>query len=569
MSAQHGYSKAKATRRRLVSALASFVVVSFYITTSAPLVGFGRSLQVIPQQHTQQTAAIPGSKPNILLLMLDQWRYDWDGMHNTTSNGESLPLKMPFLKSVADRGTRFTQAYIATPLCAPVRACLAAGKEYDHSGVLENSPNNWPIKSSQTTIYKLLRDQGGYHTMSVGKDDLYHNDPKFHAFPGSPFPPEPWDVGFSDMRRSASKDRVLKEGSKGAFDLFRKHLESHHVTSTSTDNNNNNKTYKAYDIYQDCYHGKVNDPTSQCNSETFTDDLYPDDFVRDSAIDILQNKPPDKPWFLQVNFPGPHPPVFVTSKMASDVRERQWPKPVDANQVWVDYWKCPDFTGGPQYGGRCNYGGELERLDALMKSIVEKDHVLQTNNTIVCITGDHGEMLGDHNMGGKKVPWQPSIMVPLVCMGPGIIAGKVYSDPVATLDLGGTFLELAGVAKPDDKHMTTESLLPVMTSNNKPLPREVVHTGLEQWRAVIRLIDGVSWKLVCCIGDCPNAPSWTAKAVKGWNVLLYDTEADPDDMASLHREHPEIVGLMSHDLPKGWCPLQRQAYAKPGGVESK
>jgi len=36
------------------------------------------------------------------------------------------------------RGTRFTTAYVPTPVCAPVRVCLAAGKEYDRAGGLEN-----------------------------------------------------------------------------------------------------------------------------------------------------------------------------------------------------------------------------------------------------------------------------------------------------------------------------------------------------------------------------------------------------------------------------------------------
>ena len=56
-------------------------------------------------------------------------------------------------------------------------------------------------------------------------------------------------------------------------------------------------------------------------------------------------------------------------------------------------------------------------------------------NTVVCITGDHGEMLGDHNMGGQKVPYQPSISVPLLCMGAGVVPHYVHTDPVTTLDL--------------------------------------------------------------------------------------------------------------------------------------
>jgi len=53
-------------------------------------------------------------------------------------------------------------------LCAPSRACLAAGKEYDRCGVGSNG-DNYPVE--QTTFYTLLRESG-YHVMGCGKFDL-------------------------------------------------------------------------------------------------------------------------------------------------------------------------------------------------------------------------------------------------------------------------------------------------------------------------------------------------------------------------------------------------------------
>lgn len=135
--------------------------------------------------------------------ILDQWRYDWDGMHPMTTSGQVNPLRMPFLRTVAERGTRFTQAYVPTPLCALVRACLAAGKEYDFAGVKENRPNSFPL--NQPTFYKLLRDHGNYYTVTVGKDDLYPQHPQFPYYPGSTLPSAKYDLGFSDAKRSVSK----------------------------------------------------------------------------------------------------------------------------------------------------------------------------------------------------------------------------------------------------------------------------------------------------------------------------------------------------------------------------
>ena len=107
-------------------------------------------------------AAAP-RRPNILLLFPDQWRFDWTGFT------AGLPVRTPPLEALAKRGARFTRAVSAAPVCAPARACLAAGKEYTRARV----PNNgfdYPL--DQTTFYQLL-GRAGYHVMGCGKFDLH------------------------------------------------------------------------------------------------------------------------------------------------------------------------------------------------------------------------------------------------------------------------------------------------------------------------------------------------------------------------------------------------------------
>ena len=69
------------------------------------------------------------------------------------------------------RGTRFSYAYVASPLCAPSRAALAVGRmEFDTLPV-QNNTRDVPA-ATMNTFYKLLRDKAGYHVMTAGKDDL-------------------------------------------------------------------------------------------------------------------------------------------------------------------------------------------------------------------------------------------------------------------------------------------------------------------------------------------------------------------------------------------------------------
>src|SRR5690242_17212849 len=62
-------------------------------------------------------------RPNLLYLLPDQWRFDW------ISGNPELPVRTPNIDALAGRGIRFTKASVASPQCAPSRACLATAGE--------------------------------------------------------------------------------------------------------------------------------------------------------------------------------------------------------------------------------------------------------------------------------------------------------------------------------------------------------------------------------------------------------------------------------------------------------
>ena len=95
----------------------------------------------------------------------NQWRSDWDGQHS----GLGIPLNLPTLRSLQNGGTRFTEAYVPSPSCAPSRASLSSGREYDRNGVLGNDANDYD--SRIPTYYSALQE-AGYWTMTAGRDDL-------------------------------------------------------------------------------------------------------------------------------------------------------------------------------------------------------------------------------------------------------------------------------------------------------------------------------------------------------------------------------------------------------------
>jgi arylsulfatase A-like enzyme len=144
---------------------------------------------------------------------------------------------------------------------------------------------------------------------------------------------------------------------------------------------------------------------------------------------------------------------------------------------------------------RCNYAAEIENLDRLFKKVLDEvERQGETENTVVCIASDHGEMLGDHGDVDKSKPWEGSAHVPLICKGPGIKANATVDLPVGTLDMGGTFIDYAsGVPDPS---MTTRSLRPFLEGKPDAASsyRQFVSSGLANFRMVVKQIGGRQWK---------------------------------------------------------------------------
>jgi len=508
-------------------------------------------------QHNANSA-----RPNILFLLLDQWRPDWDGQHKDTRTGP-LPLNMPFLDEMSRRGTHFTQAYVPSPFCGPSRACLAFGKEYDETGVMDNK--RWSVDHTQwTTVYKLLRDDADYHTMSCGKDDFYEWDYNFPKYANNPNNMPVMDLGFSDAIRSDGKVRVAKD----ADELFKNEAYRTYLNGITV-KKDDGTDINARQAYKGCFIGKG--APDGCDATSFQNEIYPDDFVRDKAIELLHRKPAGKPWFMQVNFPGPHPPIVSTSRMAASVMERQWPDPINN----PGFMRCPQQTQKfklnnqgqilpPQIDGRCNYAAELENLDALMFSIVKHvEEMGELDNTIVIVAGDHGENLGDNGASGKGMPWHAAVSTPLFIMGPGVRHGRVHEGPVSTLDLGGTWLDYAGVSNMAPG-MTTSSLRSILAQDMSLPRRPHVSSGYLEWRTVIKEMPTspedptlTSYKLICAKSPkgMKGAPkSATPFPPEGpWHIMLYDVTRDPDDLLPLEQFRPDVIAELLPLLPEGWC----------------
>ncbi len=62
----------------------------------------------------------------------------------------------------------------------------------------------------------------------------------------------------------------------------------------------------------------------------FDDESFLDDWINDRTKELFDRRPLDKPWFLQVNYAGPHPPFSLLESMAKSVENKDYAQPIDS-----------------------------------------------------------------------------------------------------------------------------------------------------------------------------------------------------------------------------------------------
>jgi len=323
---------------------------------------------------------------------------------------------MPAIGALAAAGTRFANCITPSPLCAPARACVATGRQYDRTGVWNNS---YALPLELPTFYQVLRD-GGYEVASFGKLDL-----------AKPL----LDWGRDGTRLMTEWGFTAGFDSEGKYDGTRAYrLEPDDPRGPY------HRFLKERGLAE--AHGKdfaERHPFLGSEPTPLPDDAYCDSWIGRNATDAIAGFDRDRPWFLQVNFTGPHNPMDVTKSMRARWEGVPMPPAVGNDRDPAD--QIAD--------SRRNYAAMLENIDRWcgeMISTIEARGELE--NTIIIYASDHGEMLGDHGAWGKSTWRRAAINVPLIIRAPGMARGSTVDEPVSLTDLPATILDLCGTDAP-------------------------------------------------------------------------------------------------------------------------
>ncbi len=120
----------------------------------------GAALTTLPKFAAGKSQPTPTRKPNIIFILADDLGYGDVGCY-----GQKI-IKTPNINQLAAEGTRFTDCYAGSTVCAPSRCCLMTGFHTGHAFIRGNQ--RIPLPAEQVTVAEVLK-QAGYTTGIVGK----------------------------------------------------------------------------------------------------------------------------------------------------------------------------------------------------------------------------------------------------------------------------------------------------------------------------------------------------------------------------------------------------------------
>lgn len=446
-------------------------------------------------------------RPNIILIMTDQQRAG-------SINAMGAPwMKTPNLDRLVREGTAFSKCFVNSPVCVGARSSLFMGKFPHGTGIFTNFQPWEP-----TWVSRLA--EVGYHCASIGKMHI-----------------NPYDRlgGFHQRFPVENKDRplFLDEHDRAFYDEWDKALKVRRLTKPSR--------YQRITEDPEGYREAVG-----CFPWEVDEDMHSDMFIGDTAQWWLEDRKADSPLFLQIGFPGPHPPYDPSPRYLGLYDKADIPVPtvtedeiarqprahgvyrqnlIDNNFDSVA-WRH-DVTATEILRIRRHYAANVTMIDEKVGQIME---MLQAkgylDDAIVIFTSDHADALGDHGHIQKWTMYDTVATVPLIFWSPGRVrAGEKNDSLVQLTDIAPTILSFAGVPVPADFEAT--NLRPKLDGDGEISPDEVVYSELgrdhiQSGAEYIVMRRDRDWKLVYYQGE-PDGE-------------LYDLNADPDETRNLWTE---------------------------------
>lgn len=470
--------------------------------------------------------------PNIILIMTDQQRLDT--MHYAAPDS---PCITPRLDALAGESLCFTNAYTTTPVCTPARASLHTGLYPSVTGMCTNiyqdGCQTHELADRPFLLSRRLQAKG-YGCGYTGK----------------------WHLGLGRDKTASSEGRALLERWERGYMAADAYL--HYGTLPSDvgfagddfpgHGNGGNETPQFQDylaqnhlrqIRENAYRGTRPGDHSKGALITSGEETSVEFFLARRALEITdQLSASGDPFFLALNFWGPHEPYYALAEDFALYREK-------------DIRPWPSFTGSKAVESRVHtlvqrpekdwafFENNLKHYYAVMTNIDRqigrfldglKERRLYEDSWIIFMA-DHGDSQGCHNGMENKSGhmYDDTTKIPLMIRSPkGRGSLAVVPHLASTVDVYATILDIAGY---DASYWQSGvSLLPILEDPERPVREDVVSECVSAFPVIgtQRMYRRGSWKYVFNGGSRDE---------------LYDLETDPLEMRNLI-DSPESSGLL-------------------------
>ncbi|MCU1394213.1 MAG: sulfatase [Ilumatobacteraceae bacterium] len=353
--------------------------------------------------------------PNVLLITLDQFRGDC-----LSVAGHPL-VQTPNLDALAAAGVRLSRHYSQAAPCGPGRACLYTGMYQMNSRVVANGT---PLDARFDNIALAARRAGyepalfGYTDQSVDpREATGPDDPRMQAYTGV-LP------GF-DPVLALDDDQVP----------WRQWLES-----------------KGYADPGSSHLALTSEPERPVDVGVST-------FVTDTALEWLDHRADDSPWFIHLSYLRPHPPYAAAGEFATMYDPADVPLPVapmdDIHPLHAQVLGVPGIAAPTDERAMrelaAQYFGMISEVDAQLGRVwAELQARGLWDDTIIVVTADHGEQLGDHGLLQKLGWFEESYAILGIVRDPRHAAahGTVVGEFTENIDIFPTLCDAMGIDVP-------------------------------------------------------------------------------------------------------------------------
>lgn len=468
----------------------------------------------------------------ILFIVIDQLRAD------CLNGALAAYVDLPNLRALQSDAVSFRNHFTVTNPCGPARASLLTGKyAMNHRAVR----NGTPLRKGTPNIATESRKAGyepllfGYTDTGVDPTDRHPNDP---------------DIGGDETVMEGFSERV--EMRFEASYPWRAYLKA-----------------QGYDIpaYADFYNpvSASSDASAEPGDPAFyraedSDTAFLTDvFLKEMSVRTDQN------WFAHLTYIRPHPPLVAPAPYNKMYHPDDLPPPANPGETH-DFTAlsgeqqpitklvrgCRDVEQSDAQALRAIYLGLATEIDHHIGRVIDfLKESGQYDDTMIIITADHGDMLGDHGLWGKQHVYDPSYHISLIIRDPDHSEqhGSSVQKMTESIDVTPTILQWIGLPTP--RSMNGVSLMPFLSGVEPETWRRHVHMeldfatsgpellarfGLKTDQANLAILRGERFKLVHF-----NA---------GFSPLLFDLQADPQEQINLAAdpEYAPVLLQMSGDL---------------------